>query len=156
MASPPGALRVLVLAQAAIGIVDAAMQGKFGGTGFEFFERILAQQRDRTVVELPPAQGVDVAEQTGSIVIPTPPQVTGQSPEPLPDGRDETVERTGFAHHMRNPIRGLRQLTDFILRKDSRLYRLNHQDALQHTPINKGNAQEGMVGILARFGKVLE
>ena len=45
VARTPGALRILVLAQAAIGVVDPAVQGEFGGARFEFGERILVQQQ---------------------------------------------------------------------------------------------------------------
>jgi hypothetical protein len=73
VARPPGSLRVLVLAQATIGVVDPAMQNELGGTLFEFVERILVQQRDGTVIELTPALRIDIAEQAGGIVIPAPP-----------------------------------------------------------------------------------
>src|ERR1019366_8296020 len=97
VARTPGSLRTLMLAQAAIGVVDAAVQGKFGGARFEFGERILVQQRDGTVIELAPTLRIEFAEQADGIVIPAPPQVAGQRPEPFLDGRDETVEGTGFA-----------------------------------------------------------
>ena len=132
------------------------MQGEFGGARFEFGERILVQQRDRTVIELTPAQRIEIAEQAGGIVIPAPPQVAGQRPEPLLGRRDETVEGAGFAHHVRNPVRGLGEQTNLIFRENSRLHGLNHQNALQHAAINEGNSQERLVSILAGFAEVLE
>ena len=152
----PGSLRILVLAQAAIGVVDPAVQGEFGGARFELLERILVQQRHRTVIELTPAQRIEIVEQAGGIVIPTPPQVARQRPEPLLGRRDETVERAGFAHHGRNPLRGLGEQTNLIFRKDPRRHSLNHQNALQHAAINQGNSQERLVSILTRFAEVLE
>ena len=132
------------------------MQDEFGGARFEFVERILVQQRDGTVIELTPAQRIEIVEQAGGIVIPAPPQVAGQRPESLLNRRDETVERAGFAHHVRNPVRGFREQTNLIFREDPRLHRLNHQNALQHTAINEGNSQERLVSILAGFAEVLE
>ena len=126
VARTPGSLRVLILAQAAIGIVDPAMQDEFGGARFEFFQRILVQQRDRTVIELAPAQWIDIAEQAGGIVIPAPPHVAGQRPEPLLGRRDETVERAGFAHDVRHPVCRLREQTRFLFSKDVRPHGLNH------------------------------
>ena len=124
VARAPGALRILILAQAAIGVVDAAVQGEFGATHFESVERILVQQRDRIVIELTPARRIEIAEQAGGIVIPAPPQVAGQRPQPLLDGGDETVEGAGFAHHRRNPVRGLGKQANLIFREDSRLHGL--------------------------------
>jgi len=132
------------------------VQDEFGGARFEFVERIFVQERDGTVIELSPAQRIEIAEQAGSIVIPAPPQVAGQRPEPLLGRRDKTVERAGLADHGRNPVRGLCEQTNLILRKDSRLHGLNHQNALQHIAINDGNSQERLVSILVRFGEVFE
>jgi hypothetical protein len=123
---------------------------------FKFGERILVQQRDGTVVELAPAQRVEVAEQAAGIVIPAPPQVAGQGPEPLLGRRDETVEGAGFAHHVRHPVRGLGEQTNLIFGEDARLHGLNHQNALQHPAIDERNSQERLVIILAGFAEVLE
>ena len=54
MARPPRALCLLVFTLAAIGIVDAAVEFEFSGALFEFRERILVQQRNRTVIQLAP------------------------------------------------------------------------------------------------------
>src|ERR1039458_7072736 len=83
VARTPGSLRILVLAQATIGVVDPAVQDEFGGARFELVERILVQQRDGAVIELTRQQRTEIAEQSGGIVIPAPPQVAGQRPEPL-------------------------------------------------------------------------
>ena len=80
VARAPGALGILVLAQAAIGVVDAAVEDEFGGARFQFGERVLVQQRDRTMIELAPAQRIEVAEQARGIVVPAPPQIAGQRP----------------------------------------------------------------------------
>src|ERR1700674_2577802 len=156
VARTPGSLRFFVLTQAAIGVVDPAVQDKFRSARFEFGERILVQQRDRTVIELTPTQRIEIAEQAGGIVIPAPPQVASQRPEPLLGGRDETVEHAGFAHYRRNPGRGLREQANLFLREDTRLQSLNHQNALQHTAINERNSQERLIIIFAGFTEILK
>src|SRR5208283_2121935 len=156
VARSPGALGFFVLAQAAIGIVDAAMQGELAGARLQSFERILIQQRDRTVIELTPAQGVDFAKQPGRIVIPAPPQITGQRPEPFLHRSNETVKGSGFAHNVRDPVRRLGEQTNFIFREDARLRGLDHQYALQHAAIDERNSQERLVIILAGFAEVFE
>ena len=45
------------------------------------------------MIELTPTQRIEIAEQAGGIVIPAPPQVASQRPEPLLSGRDESIER---------------------------------------------------------------
>jgi len=152
----PSSLRLFILTQAAIGIVDPAVQDEFRSARFEFGKRILVQQRDGIVIELTPTQRIDIAEQAGGIVIPAPPQVASQRPEPLLSGRDETVDRARLAHHRRNPVRGLREQTNLCLREDTRLQGLNHQHALQHTAIDEGNSQERLIIILAGFFEVLK
>ena len=156
VACAPGALRILVLAQAAIGVVDPAVQDEFGGARLEFGERIFVQQRDRAVIELTPSQGVNIAEQAARIVIPAPPQIAGQRPQPLLSRRDETVERARFAHDVRYPVRRLGEQTNLILREDSRLQGLHHQNALQHAAIDERNSQERVVIVLASLAEVLE
>ena len=156
MARTPGSLGVFVFAQAAIGVVDAAVQIEFGGARFEFGERAFVQKGDGAVIELAPTQRIKFAEQAAGIVIPTPPQVAGQRPETLLDRRDETVEGAGFAHHVRYPVRSLGKQANLIFREDSRLHGLNHQHALQHATIDQGNSQERLVSIFAGFAEILE
>ena len=108
------------------------------------------------MIELAPAQRIEFAEQAGRIVVPTPPQVAGQRPEPLLHRRDKTVEGAGFAHYVRHPARRLGEQTNLIFREDSRLHGLNHQHTLQHAAINQGNSQERLVGIFAGFAEILE
>ncbi len=156
VARAPSPLRIFVLAEAAIGVVDPAVEDEFRCAGLEFGERILVEQRDGTVIELTPAQRIEIAEQAGRIVIPAPPQVASERPEPLLGRRDETIEGAGFAHHGRNPVRSLREQTNLSFREDPRLQGLNHQNTLQHTSINEGNSEERLIIILAGFAEILK
>ena len=108
------------------------------------------------MIQLAPAQWIKIAKDPGRIVIPAPPQVAGQRPEPLLYGRYKTVERTGFTDDVRNPVRGLGELRNLTFRKDSRLERLQHQHPLQHTAIDQWNSEERLVGILAGFDEILK
>ena len=124
--------------------------------GSQLLQRILVQQRDRIVIELPPAHRIEIAEQAGGIVVPAPPQISRQRPQPLLDGRDEAVQRARFAHHRRHLGRRLGQHANLVFRKHSRFHRLHHQHALQHAAIDQRNAQEGLVGVFAGFAEILE
>ncbi len=108
------------------------------------------------MIELAPPQRIEFAKQTTRIVIPAPPEVAGQGPEPLLDRRDETVEGAGFAHHVRHPVRGLGEQTNLIFREDSRLHGLDYQHALQHAAIDQRNSEERLVSIFAGFAEILE
>src|ERR1700677_62026 len=156
VAGAPGALRILILAQATIRIVDTAVQNKFRGPRFEVSQRILVQQGDGTVIELPPTQRIEIAKQGRRIVIPAPPHVTRQSPKTSLRWSYETIERAGFAHDGRNSLRRLRELANFVCRKDSRLQGLNDQNPLQHAAIDNGNSEKRLVIVLACLAEVLE
>ena len=67
-----------VLLQPAIGLVDAAVEHQLGGPHFEPFGGELGQQGDGVVVELAPADGVEVAEEVDDLGVPAPPEVSGQ------------------------------------------------------------------------------
>ena len=67
-----------VFLQPAVGLVDAAVEHQFGGPHFQPFGRELRKQGDRVVVQLPPADRVEIAEEVDHFGVPTPPQVSGQ------------------------------------------------------------------------------
>src|SRR5271167_671045 len=89
MARSPGAVRVQVLLQATIGVIDAAVQHQLRSATLQPSQRKLRQQRNWILIQLPPAHRIEVTEQAGGIVIPTPPQIASQRPESLLRGRDE-------------------------------------------------------------------
>ena len=151
MPGSPGAVRVEILALAAIGIVDAAVQHQFTGAPFHHGQRNLRKQGDRIVIELPPAHRIEVAEQTAGVVVPTPPQVARQRPQPFLGGSDKAVERAGFADHRADLGRGLGQHADFILAEDPGRNGLDYQNSLQDAAIDQRNAQERLVMRLRRL-----
>ena len=108
------------------------------------------------VIELPPAHRIEVAEQAGGVVVPAPPQIARQRPEPLLRGRDEAVERARFAHHRRHLRGGLRQHADLVFAESPRLHGLHHQNALQHAAVDQRHAQKRLVGVFAGFPEILE
>ncbi len=62
----PGAVRLEIFLLAAVGVVDPAVQHQFAGAALDAGQRHLAEQRDRIVVELPPARRIEVAKQARS------------------------------------------------------------------------------------------
>ncbi len=73
----PGVRGADVFLQPAIGLVDAAVEHQLGGAHFQPLGRELGQQRDRVVIQLPPADRVEIAEQVDDFGVPAPPQVVG-------------------------------------------------------------------------------
>ena len=67
-----------VFLQPAIGLIDAAVEHQFGRPHLQPLGRELREQGDGVVVELPPADGVEVAEEVDDLGVPTPPQISGQ------------------------------------------------------------------------------
>ena len=132
------------------------MQHQFAGAAFQLGQRNLRQQRDRIVIQLPPAHRIEIAEQAAGIVVPAPPQIARQRPQPLLRGRDEAVQRARFADHRRHLRGRLHQHPHFVVAKDARLDGLHHQHALQNASIDQRNAQKRLVGIFARFAEILE
>ena len=74
----PGGNLAHVFLQPPIGLVDAAVEDHFGRPHFQPLGRELGQQGDRIMVQLPPANGVEVAEEIDDLVVPAPPQISGQ------------------------------------------------------------------------------
>ena len=56
------------------------MQDEFGGAALDFAERHFIQQGDGILIELAPADGIEIAEEVGAVVIPAPPDVASQGP----------------------------------------------------------------------------
>ena len=74
----PGRNLAHVFLQPPIGLVDAAVKDHFGRPHFQSLGRELGEQGDGIMVQLPPANGVEVAEEIDHLVVPTPPQISGQ------------------------------------------------------------------------------
>ena len=59
----PGAVGVQIFLLAAVDVVDAAVQAELGGAALQVFQRDFVEQGDGVLIELPPAGGVEVAEE---------------------------------------------------------------------------------------------
>ncbi len=119
-------------------------------------ERRLRQQRDGVLIELAPANRVQIAKEAGGVVIPTPPQVAGQRPQPLLCRSNEAVERTRLGDHRRYLRRGLRQHPNLVFAIQPLLDGLHHQHSLQHTAVQQRHSKKGLEVILIGFAKILE
>ena len=117
---------------------------------------ISRKQGDGIVIELPPAHRIEIAKQTAGVVVPAPPQIARQRPQPLLSGRDKAVQSASFADHRAHLGRGLAQHADFVLAKHARRDGLHHQHSLQHAAIDQGNAQERLVCVFAGFTEIFE
>ena len=119
-------------------------------------QRNFREQRDRIVIELPPAQRVQIAEQAGGIVVPAPPQIARQGPQALLHRSDKAIERARLAHHRRDLRGGLGQHLNFVVVKNARVDRLHHQNALQNAAIDQRHSQKRLVSLLARLAEIFE
>src|ERR1700680_3370735 len=152
----PGPVCRKILPLAAVGVVDPAVQHQFPSAALDLCQRDLPQERDGVVIELHPAHWIEVEEQTAGIVVPTPPQVSGERPEPLLGGSDEAIESAGLAHHGRDLGGGLDKHPNFILPKNPGLDSLDDENALQNASVDQWDPEERLVSIFACFTEVLE
>ena len=67
-----------IFLEASVGLVDPTVEHKFRGASLQPLWRKLCQQCDWVVVELPPANRVELPKHIGHLRMPTPPQVAGQ------------------------------------------------------------------------------
>ena len=75
MRRAPGLPQPEIFLQPAVGVIDAAIEHQFGGPHFQPLGREFRQQRDRVVVQLPPADRVQIAKQVDDFRTPGPPKV---------------------------------------------------------------------------------
>ncbi len=132
------------------------MQHQLRGAGFQFGQRKLSQQRHRIVVQFIPARRIQIEKQAGRIVVPTPPQIARQGPQPLLQRSNETIKRSGFAHNWSDLGGRFRQHSNLVFAENAGLDRLHDQNALQNSAIDQRNSQERLVGILASVPKILK
>ncbi len=74
----PGLRVVQVFLQPPVGVVDAAIEHQLGRPHFQPLGREFRQQGDGIVVELAPANRIEIAEEIDHLRMPGPPQVPGQ------------------------------------------------------------------------------
>ncbi len=72
----PGVIRLKVFPLAAVSVVDPAMQNESRGAALDARQRDLPEKSYGIVIELPPAQWIEVVEQARGIRVPTPPQIS--------------------------------------------------------------------------------
>ncbi len=152
----PGVLRVQVLLQPAIGVVDPAVQRQLRGPLLELVDRDLLEQRDGVVVERTPEDGIDLAKQAGRVRVPAPPEILRQGSQPLMGRRDELSERSRLGDDRRQLRPRHRQQAHVLGPEGPGLDRLNDEHALQQSAFDDGNAEERAIRIFARLRKVLE
>ena len=108
------------------------------------------------MVQFAPTRRIQIKKQARRVMVPTPPQIARQRPEPLLQRGDEAIERSRFAYY-RSDLRGrLRQHSNFFFAEHAGFDGLHHQNSLQNAPFNQGNAEKRLVSILARIPKILE
>jgi hypothetical protein len=156
VAGSPSAVGAEIFLKTVISVVDAAVEDKFGGAGFQLGEGKFAEQRNRILVELAPALGIEVAEEAGGIVIPTPPQTASQGPETFLSGSDEAVEGAGFADDGGDLGSGFGEQANVIFAESTRGDGLNDQNSLEDAAVDEGDAEEGLIGVFSGFAKVFE
>ena len=152
----PGAVGMEILLLAAVAVVDAAVQDEFRGAAFDFTEGNFTEQRDGILIQLAPANRIQIAKEADTVVVPAPPEIAGQGPEALLSGGDEAIEGAGFADHRRDFTGGVDQHANFIFAKDAAILGLNYQNTLQDTTVDERHTEEGVVDLFAGFDEVLE
>src|SRR5208282_1833944 len=156
MPRSPSSVLLQILPLAAIGVVDPAVQHQLRGALLKLRQGNFPEQRDRVVIELDPTRGIEVEEQVRGIVVPAPPQIPGQRPEPLLRGRDEAVESAGLAHHRRYLGGRLHQHPNLVFVEDARLDGLYDENTLQDAAIDQRNSEERLVAIFVGLFEMLE
>ena len=153
----PSAVCFKILALPAVGVVNAAVEAPIHPRVRSSTDRGISVSSAMGLwLELPPADRIEVAEQAGGLLVPTPPEVAREGPQTLMHGRNETVEGTGFAYDWSHLRGGLGEHLNFIFSEDAGLDGLHYENTLQDAAIDQGNTEEGLVRVLARFAEVFE
>src|SRR5262245_51556957 len=108
------------------------------------------------MVELFESDGIQVAKQARRIVIPTPPQVSSQRPQPFKRRSDETIERACFTYDGRDLCCGFHEHPDSSLAKDPGSFRLNHEDTLKDAAIDERDAKKRVKLLLTRLPEIFK
>ena len=78
MCGTPGLLGLQVLPQPPVGVIDAAVEDQIGGPFGERLGRELMQEGNRIVIQLSPADGIQISKQRDDVWMPAPPEIVGQ------------------------------------------------------------------------------
>ena len=143
----PGAVGVQIFLLAAIGVVDPAVQHEFARRGVRSPPaEFRSASATGLLIQLPPAHRIQIAKEAGGIVIPTPPEIAGQRPEPLLRGRDEAIESACLAHDRARPARPPPPACGLHLRRKLRGSMVCTTRTPCRTPRSiSGNAEEGLI-----------
>jgi hypothetical protein len=129
------------------------MQHELARALFNFSQWHLVEQRDWILIKLPPARRIEIAKETGAIVVPAPPYIARQLPQLFLRRRDEAIECPRLAHNGRHLPGCFNQHADLIFAKRPLVFSLNHEHALQNAAIDERHAEEGLI---LRFAGLLE
>ena len=108
------------------------------------------------MIQFAPADRIEIAEQAGGIVVPAPPYVPRQRPQPLARRSDEEIQGAGFGDQLSHLRGRLHQALNLMIAEYARLDGLHDQNSLQHASIDKRNTQKRFVPILTRFREIFE
>src|SRR5271165_5542133 len=131
------------------------MQYQFRRAALDLFQGNLAKHRDRILIQLPPAHGIQIAKETDAVMVPAPPEIARERPEALLRRSNEAVQGARFADYRCDLVRRFHQHADLRLAKGARVFGLNNEDPLQNAAVDERHAEKGMVDLFARFLEVL-
>src|SRR5579863_5196887 len=104
------------------------MQDELRGAALDFAEGNFAKKGNGILIELAPARRVEIAKKADAFVVPGPPEVARQSPEPFLRGSHETVEGASLTDYGRDFAGGFAQAANLIVAKHARFLGLNDED----------------------------
>src|SRR4051794_39611196 len=118
------------------------MEHQFRGTPLDLCQRNFTEQRDRVLVQFSPACRIEIAKKTNAIVIPAPPKISRQRPQPFLRRSDKAIESTSFAYDGSHLVGSLYEHANFSLMKHARIFGLDHENTLKNSAVNQGNTEE--------------
>ncbi len=95
-------------------------------------------------------------KQAGGIVIPAPPQIARERPQPFLRRRDKAIEGARFADDGRDFARPPPSASRLRRQGRREARRLHHEHALQNAVIDQGHAEKRLISVFAGFAEVFE
>ncbi len=152
----PGTIGFQIFALPAVRVIDPAVQSALLSAALDAVEGNLAEQRYRIVVELSPADRIEIPEEARRFIIPAPPQIACKRPQAFLRWSNEAVHRACFAHHGGDLGGHFHEHSNLFLAKHAGLLGLDNEDALKNATIDERHAKERLVRLLAGFLEILE
>src|SRR6185437_10596003 len=137
----PGAIGIQILLLAPKSVIDAAVQHEFAAAALDCRERHFGEQQNRIVIESAEANGIELAEDAGDLVVPAPAEIAGESPETFLGRHDETAECAGLTDDRRNFGSGFGEDANFFNLEYARVHGLDDEHALKHAAVDDRNAE---------------